>query len=103
MNYLVGLSRLVGIIMNAAAVILNFIYRIMLNIFLAFSGHTKASEVTPILRVSYLSKLFLLISLCLMLISMGCLKFLVISLDIFFLMYLLILILFHIFKDPQLN
>ncbi len=102
MNYIMGLPRLIGSIIKAAGIILNSTYRIILNIFLAFSGHSKAAEVTPILKVCYLSKVFLLFSLASVLISAVCLKFLVISLDIIFLINVLILVLFHVFKDPQL-
>ncbi len=103
MNLATVLARFKEMFINFYISVLAFICRIVFNTFQALSGYSRFNRVTPVLKVCHFSKLFLLISLISSLIFSSYLKNCTISLNILFFINMLILVLYHVFKDPQLN
>lgn len=103
MNLATVLARLKKMFINFYISVLAVTYRIVFNTFQALSGYSRFNRITPAFKVCYFSKLFLLISLISSLIISYYLKNCTISLNILFYINMLILVLYHVFKDPQLN
>ena len=79
------------------------ICRFLFNTLQALSGYSRFNSVTPILKVCHFSRLFLLISLISSMVIFGYSKSSSILLIIIFLINMLILVRYHVLKDPQLN
>ena len=103
MNLTTDLACIKKMLISFYISILTLICRFAFNTFKALSGYSRFNRVTPILKVCHFSRLILLISLISSLIYFGYSKNSSILLNIIFLMNMLILVLYHVFKDPQLN
>lgn len=103
MNLTTDLAYIKKMFISFYTSILTLICRFVFNSFQALSGYSRFNRVTPVLKVCRFSRLFLLIILISSLILFSYSKSSSILLNIIFLMNILILVRYHVLKDPQLN
>ncbi len=101
MNIITGIIKLNKILKHVVIGIIICICYTLLNTYRVLSGNYEVCKTSVAINLSPFCKLFILISFILSLVLIRVSKNITISLDIFFLLNILILPLYQFFKDPE--